>query len=70
MPTDNSGDPLPGTPGQQGLGQVAQGFVEASNVQLIEEFVNLIVAQRAYEASSKAIQASDEMLSISNNLRR
>jgi flagellar basal-body rod protein FlgG len=70
VPTDNSGDPLPGTPGQQGLGQVAQGFVEASNVQLIEEFVNLIVAQRAYEASSKAIQASDEMLSISNNLRR
>jgi flagellar basal-body rod protein FlgG len=70
VPTESSGDALPGTPGTQGLGSIAQGFLEASNVQLVDEFVNLIVAQRAYEASSKAIQASDEMLGISNNLRR
>jgi flagellar basal-body rod protein FlgG len=70
VPTEKSGDALPGKPGEQGLGLIAQGFVEASNVQLVDEFVNLIVAQRAYEANSKAIQASDEMLSITNNLRR
>lgn len=70
LPTDNSGDPIPGRPGEQGLGLLAQGFLEASNVQLVDEFVNLIVAQRAYEANSKAIQASDEMLGITNSLRR
>ena len=70
VPTDRSGDPNPGKPGEQGLGLLAQGFVEASNVALVDEFVNLIVAQRAYEANSKAIQASDEMLGITNNLRR
>jgi flagellar basal-body rod protein FlgG len=70
VPTEKSGDAIPGKPGEQGLGLLAQGFLEASNVQLVDEFVNLIVAQRAYEANSKAIQASDEMLGISNNLRR
>lgn len=69
-PTDGSGDAQAGKPGEKGLGSVAQGFVEASNVKLVEEFVNLVVAQRAYEASSKAIQASDEMLAIVNGLRR
>lgn len=49
---------------------VEQGFLETSNVQVVEEMVNLIVAQRAYELNSKAIQAADEMLSIANNLRR
>ncbi len=49
---------------------VEQGFLESSNVQVVEEMVNLITAQRAYELNSKAIQASDEMLSIANNLRR
>ncbi|MCX7274081.1 MAG: flagellar basal-body rod protein FlgG [Burkholderiales bacterium] len=70
LPTEKSGDPISGKAGEQGLGLIAQGFLEASNVQLVDEFVNLIVAQRAYEASSKAIQASDEMLGLSNNLRR
>jgi flagellar basal-body rod protein FlgG len=70
VPTDKSGEAIPGKPGEQGLGLLAQGFLEASNVQLVDEFVNLIVAQRAYEANSKCIQASDEMLGISNNLRR
>lgn len=69
-PTEQSGDAFVGTPGEQNLGKLAQGFLEASNVKLVEEFINLIVAQRAYEVSSKAIQASDEMLGIVNNLRR
>ncbi|MFL6661610.1 MAG: flagellar basal-body rod protein FlgG [Rhizobacter sp.] len=68
--TERSGDAIPGKAGEQGMGAVAQGFLEASNVRLVDEFVNLIVAQRAYEASSKAIQAADEMLGITNNLRR
>lgn len=49
---------------------VAQGFLESSNVQVVEEMVKLIVAQRAYEINSKSIQSSDEMLGIANNLRR
>jgi len=70
VPPEKSGDAVTAKPGEQGLGLLAQGFVEASNVTLVDEFVNLIVAQRAYEANSKAIQASDEMLGIINNLRR
>ena len=48
----------------------AQGFLEASNVKLVDEIVNLMMAQRAYEVSAKVIQASDELMSMSNNLRR
>lgn len=70
LPTEKSGEPLPGKPGELGLGLLAQGFLEASNVRLVDEFVNLVLAQRAYEANAKVIQASDEMLGISNNLRR
>jgi flagellar basal-body rod protein FlgG len=70
VPTDKSGDAIIGKPGEQNLGSIAQGFLESSNVKLVEEFVNLIVAQRAYEISSKTVQASDEMLGIVNNLRR
>jgi flagellar basal-body rod protein FlgG len=69
-PSEKSGDAIYSKPGQDGTGLVAQGFVEASNVQLIDEMVNLMVAQRAYEMSVKVIQASDEMLGMSNNLRR
>ncbi len=68
--TEQSGEAQTGKPGERGLAAVAQGFVETSNVKLVDEFVNLIVAQRAYEASAKAIQAADEMLGITNNLRR
>jgi flagellar basal-body rod protein FlgG len=68
--TPSSGDPLFGTPGQNGLGTLAQGFLEASNVRLIDELVGLIVAQRAYETNAKVVQASDEMMSISNGLFR
>ncbi|MGE4282596.1 MAG: flagellar basal-body rod protein FlgG [Clostridia bacterium] len=49
---------------------IMQGFLESSNVQVVEEMVKLIVAQRAYEINSKAIQTSDEMLGMANNLRR
>jgi flagellar basal-body rod protein FlgG len=59
-----------GIPGTQELGEIAQGFIEMSNVKVVEEMVNMIVAQRAYEANSKTIQTSDTMLQIANNLRR
>jgi len=65
-----SGEPITGTPGQDGLGTLTQGFLEMSNVKVVEEMVNMIVAQRAYEVNSKAIQASDEMLNLANNIRR
>ncbi len=68
--TPNSGEALRSTPGENGAGTLTQGFVEASNVQLIDEMLNLVMAQRAYEINSKVVQAADEMLSISNNLRR
>jgi flagellar basal-body rod protein FlgG len=64
-----SGEPESGVPGTNGLGTIAQGFLEASNVELVEEMVNMIVAQRAYEISAKAIQTSDSMLQLANQLR-
>jgi len=70
LETPASGTPELGNPGQNGFGTLAQGYLELSNVQVVEEMVNLIVAQRAYEVNAKAVQASDEMLQISNNLRR
>jgi flagellar basal-body rod protein FlgG len=69
-PTERSGDAIYGRPGEDGWGGIAQGFIESSNVKLVDEMVNLMVAQRAYEMSVKVIQASDEMLGMSNNLRR
>ena len=51
------------------MGTVQQGYLELSNVKVVEEMVNLIKAQRAYEINSKAIQAADEMMSMSNRLR-
>ena len=70
LPSDASGAATTGTPGQSGLGTIAQGFLEMSNVSVMEEMVNMIVGQRAYEINSKAVQASDEMLQTANNLRR
>ncbi|MBI3911616.1 MAG: flagellar basal-body rod protein FlgG [Armatimonadetes bacterium] len=69
-PTAASGEPQVGTPGQEGFGTLAQHFVEMSNVKVVEEMVDMIVAQRAYEINSRSIQTSDEMLSIANNMRR
>ncbi len=65
-----SGAPIITTPGQEGTGEILQGFLEMSNVKVVEEMVNMIIAQRAYEANSKSIQVNDEMLGIANNLRR
>lgn len=68
--TEASGDPILGTPGQDGFGTTAQGFLEQSNVKVVEELVNMIVAQRAYEINSKAVQTSDDMLQAATNLKR
>jgi len=68
--TQSSGSPELGTPGQNGFGQLQQGQLELSNVKVVEEMVHLIMAQRAYEVSSKAVQAADEMLQQGNNLKR
>lgn len=68
--TAASGEPMYGTPGMFGFGALAQGFLERSNVKVVEEMVNMIVAQRAYEICSKAIRTSDEMLETANNIRR
>lgn len=69
VPSPSSGLPQQGQPGQQGLGQIAQGELESSNVNIVEEMVNMITAQRAYETNSKVIQASDQMLQYMNQLR-
>ena len=69
-PTDASGDPVIGNPGgQEGIGSLLQGYLESSNVSVVQEFINMIVSQRAYEANSKVVKAADEMYSEVNNLR-
>ena len=70
LETDASGAPVQGEPGIDGIGTIAQGFLENSNVQTVEEIIAMIIAQRAYEANSKVIQTSDEMLQLANNVRR
>lgn len=68
--TQASGDAIGGQPGFDGMGETLHKFVEQSNVQVVDEMVNMITAQRAYEMSSKAIQTTDTMLGIANNLKR
>ena len=68
--TPAAGAPTDTTPGESGAGDIAQGFLEGSNVDMVTELVKLIVAQRAYEVNSKAIQSSDQMLAAANNLVR
>lgn len=68
--TNASGDAIGGRPGFDGMGKIQQKFLEMSNVSVVKEMVNMIVAQRAYELNSKAIQTSDTMLGIANNLKR
>lgn len=68
--TAASGTPESGAPGEQGFGSTRQGYTETSNVNIVEEMVNLIVAQRAYEINSKSIQTSDEMLQNLAQLKR
>ena len=68
--TPASGDPVAGYPGDDGVGQLQQGYLEGSNVDIVQEMVNMIDAQRAYEINSKAISNSDTMMGIANNLVR
>ncbi len=70
MPSEASGDATTGTPGEDGYGTIAQGFLEMSNVNVAEEMVNMIVSQRAYEMNSKVIQTSDDMLRTASSLKR
>jgi flagellar basal-body rod protein FlgG len=70
LPTAASGDATAGSPGENGLGMINQGFLEQSNVNVVEEMVNMIVAQRAYEVNSRAVRVADDMLSQINNLVR
>ena len=71
LPTDASGDPRVGNPGgQEGLGTLQQGYIEASNVSVVEEFINMITSQRAYEANTKVVKAADDMYSQVNNITR
>ena len=70
VPTEASGDEIVGTPGENGFGTIAQGFLEMSNVSVVDEMVSMITAQRAYETNSKVIQTSDDMLQMANNLKR
>ena len=67
--TNASGVPTVGNPGgQEGVGTLMQGYVEGSNVSVVEEFINMIVSQRAYEANSKVVKAADEMYQQINNV--
>jgi len=66
--TTASGTPVTETPGLNGVGEIMQGFRESSNVEVVTEMVNLIVAQRAYEITAKAVKASDDMLQATNNI--
>jgi flagellar basal-body rod protein FlgG len=69
LPTTASGDPIIGTPGgTEGLGTIAQGMLEQSNVNVVDEFVQMILAQRSYEADSRVVQAADQMLQQLNSV--
>ena len=69
-PSEGSGEPIVAPPGEDGLGTVQQGFLEASNVDVVQEMVDLIASQRAYELNSKMVQAGEEMLQIANSVKR
>jgi len=68
--TSVSGEAITGTAGEGGYGTIAQGYLEMSNVSVVDEMVNMITAQRAYEINSKSIQTADEMLQMANNIKR
>ena len=70
LETEASGEARPAQPGLDGAGLIEQGFLENSNVQVVEEIIHLITAQRAYEANSRVIQSSDDMLQTANGLKR
>jgi len=68
--TNASGEPIAGRPGYEGMGQIAHKFLEMSNISVVREMVDLIVAQRAYEFNSRTIQTSDNMLATATGLKR
>jgi len=68
-PSTASGEAVPGTPGENGLGTIAQGFLEGANVKVVDEMIDMIVAQRTYEINSKVIQAADQILQKMSSLR-
>jgi flagellar basal-body rod protein FlgG len=65
-----SGRPILGTPGAEGFGTISQGYLESSNVDIVEEMISMISAQRAYEINSKTVQTVEEMMTMANNLKR
>jgi flagellar basal-body rod protein FlgG len=67
--TSASGSAQVGAPGENGTGTVMQGYLEMSNVKVVEEMINMITGQRAYEINAKAVSTSDEMLSTVNRLK-
>lgn len=68
--TQASGTPMLSAPGKDGFGEVNQGFLEASNVDIVEEMISMITAQRAYEINSKTVKTVEDMLTTANNLKR
>jgi len=66
--SSNSGAPIPGAAGQSGYGPITQGFLEMSNVDIVEEMANMMMAQRAYEANIKVVRAGDEMFAATINI--
>lgn len=70
VPSDASGDPLQGNPGTDDFGTIQQGFLEMSNVDVVEEMINMIATQRAYEIGSKVVQTGDDMLHLASTLKR
>jgi flagellar basal-body rod protein FlgG len=70
VPSDGSGDPIQGNPGTDDYGTILQGSLEMSNVDVVEEMVNMIATERAYEIGSKVIQTGDQMLQLVSSLKR
>ena len=68
--TEASGTPIIGTPGKDGFGEINQGYLESSNVDIVEEMISMIAAQRAYEINSKTVQTVQDMMQMANNLKR
>lgn len=68
--TPASGTPITGTPGSDGFGELNQGYLESSNVDIVEEMISMITAQRAYEINSKTVKTVEDMMTMANNLKR
>ena len=69
LETDASGSPIQGMPNDPGFGTIHQGYLESSNVNVVSEITNLITAQRAYEMNSKVIEAADQMMQTTSQIR-